>query len=83
VGGVTTIDAIKAKKIIDEIHPGAVFPMHYGDIRFYKLAGVKDFTKLFPPDQLKNTDGNHLRIKKSELTDKPVIYTLHVPIQNN
>lgn len=49
IGGVYTIGAKTAKKIIDIIKPKIVLPMHYkiGDKGFDNLAPLSDFAKLF------------------------------------
>ncbi len=76
VGGVTTINAPQAKALVDELKPGVVFPMHYGDIRFYKLDSVDDFAALFPADQVRRLDSPTIRIRGADLTDRPIVYIL-------
>jgi L-ascorbate metabolism protein UlaG (beta-lactamase superfamily) len=76
VGGATTIDARQAKAFVEELKPGAVFPMHYGDIRFYKLASVEDFASLFAADQVRRLDSSSVRIRAADLTDRPIVYIL-------
>jgi L-ascorbate metabolism protein UlaG (beta-lactamase superfamily) len=76
VGGVTTIGAKEARELVDLLRPGAVFPMHFGDIRFYKLAPVDDFVRLFDPDQVRRIDSSTVRIRASDLTDRPIVYIL-------
>ncbi len=76
VGGVTTINAEEAKQMVDELHPSIVFPMHYGNIRFYPLDPVERFTALFPKDQVRIVDATHIRLHETDLTDKPVVYIL-------
>jgi L-ascorbate metabolism protein UlaG (beta-lactamase superfamily) len=76
VGGVTTIGPKQAKKIVDELKPGAVFPMHYGDIRFYKLEPVESFARLFPPAAVQRPGGSTVRVRVSDLTDRPIVYIL-------
>jgi L-ascorbate metabolism protein UlaG (beta-lactamase superfamily) len=82
VGGVTTIDAIHAKALVDELKPIAVFPMHYGDARFYHLDPVEKFLSLFPDDQVKRLKESTVRIKKPSSTSKPIVYTL-TPTEKN
>jgi L-ascorbate metabolism protein UlaG (beta-lactamase superfamily) len=82
VGGVTTINAPEAKRLVDELHPSIVFPMHYGNIRFYPLDSVELFTALFPKDQVHVLDANHVRLHEADLSDKPVVYVLQ-PTTNN
>ncbi len=82
VGGVTTLDGSSAKAIVDELKPAVVFPMHYGNTRFYPLAPVESFTNLFPPDQIVKLDLSQVQIRRAELTGKPLIYVL-TPIERN
>lgn len=83
VGGVTTVDAKEAKKLVDELKPSVVFPMHYGDIRFYPLDSVEKFTALFPKDQVQRLDSSHVRLREADLTDKPIVYVLQPTANNN
>jgi L-ascorbate metabolism protein UlaG (beta-lactamase superfamily) len=76
VGGVTTIDAGRAKAMVDQLKPKAVFPMHYGDIRFYRLAPITTFLSLFPEDQRRTVEGHTVRLRSTELGTKPVVYKL-------
>lgn len=76
VGGVTTIGPREAKKLVDELKPGAVFPMHHGDIRFFKLESVESFIRLFPPEQVRRMGGSTVRVRASDLTDRPIVYIL-------
>ena len=76
MGGVSTINGKQARKIVDELRPGAVFPMHYGDIRFFKLDPIESFTALFPAEQVKWTDSSTVRVRFSDLTDRPIVYIL-------
>lgn len=82
VGGVTTLDAAQAKKIVKELKPRFVFPMHYGDIRFYKLDPVEDFLKLFPESSVSAQKESSIRVRLSEATDDPRIITL-TPVTRN
>ncbi len=82
VGGVTTVNAEEAKQIVDELKPSVVFPMHYGNIRFYPLDSVDRFTALFPKEQVRTVDANHIRLHETDLTDKPVVYILQATSNN-
>jgi L-ascorbate metabolism protein UlaG (beta-lactamase superfamily) len=75
-GGFTTLGPKEAKALVDQIRPRVIIPMHYGDIRFYKLAAVKEFTDLFAPDQVKILSETHIRLRLSDLSTKPVVYVL-------
>jgi L-ascorbate metabolism protein UlaG (beta-lactamase superfamily) len=76
VGGVTTINAKQAKTIVDELRPSVVFPMHYGDTRFFKLDPIESFTALFASEQVHWLDASTIRVRFSDLTDRPIVYIL-------
>lgn len=76
VGGVTTIDAAVAKSWVDQLKPAAVFPMHYGDVRFYRLDSLEKFTSLFNPEQVKKLDNSSVRLRETDRGAQPVIYVL-------
>lgn len=82
VGGMTTINGAQAKLIVDQIKPKVIFPMHYGDIRFFKLEPLDNFIKLFPPEQVKRLDQSSIRIQKSELGKDPAVYVLTATEKN-
>jgi L-ascorbate metabolism protein UlaG (beta-lactamase superfamily) len=82
VGGFTTLDAQGAKAVVDTLKPSVIFPMHYGNIRFYPLDPVEKFTSLFSPDQVKIIKDSHIRIKLPELPEKPWVIVL-TPTQKN
>lgn len=48
VGGIFTVDAAKAKEIVDRLNPHLILPMHY-ETRYlkFKLGGVEEFTRFF------------------------------------
>jgi L-ascorbate metabolism protein UlaG (beta-lactamase superfamily) len=75
IGGFVTLDAIHAYKIVQEIAPRVVIPMHYGrpEVRFYPLDPVDPFLKLFPPEQVHRFKGATIRFTKSDLTDGTVV----------
>ncbi len=76
VGGQTTLDGIQAKALVDELKPGMVFPMHYGDVRFYKFDPVEKFTALFPANRIIKVNETNVRVKELERTAEPMIYIL-------
>lgn len=82
VGGFVTVDAVQAKGIVDELKPGAVFPMHSGDIRFYRLAPVSHFTALFPKTSVRELADSNVRIRRSDLASSPVVYILKPTTRN-
>ena len=70
VGGFYTIDAVRAKAIVDELQPKVVIPMHYRSEAFgYDVLGtVDDFTELF--ELVVEYPGNAL-----EVTEETVPHT--------
>lgn len=76
VGGVTSLDAAQAKKVVELLKPAAVFPMHYGDIRFYRLAPVAAFLSLFDEKDRRVLTESSVRLRQTDRQDKPVVYTL-------
>ncbi len=82
VGGVTSLDANQAKNVVEQLRPRAVFPMHYGDIRFYRLAPVAAFMSLFDEADRRVLEEPTVRLRQSELLQKPVVYKL-TSIQTN
>ncbi len=83
VGGITTINAIQAKVIVDQLKPAVIFPMHYGKIRLYPFDEVSAFTTLFTGDQLKPLNQSGIRLRKSEFENKSIVYTLTPSPRNN
>lgn len=82
VGGVTTIDAARAKDIVKELNPSWVFPMHYGNIRFYRLDPLSKFTSLFPSDLVKELNDSHIRIREAEKSPEPMVIALSPDSKN-
>jgi len=76
VGGFTTLGPKEAKKVVDKINPAIVFPMHYGNIRLHKFADVKEFTDLFPTNQVQNLPTSRARFKIEDLHEKMQVITL-------
>lgn len=77
VGGVFTIDGEGAQKIIKQIEPKIIIPMHY-DIAGLKLPkkieGVKSFLKIMGHDEIQAQP--NLKIKKPGLPPEPKIIVL-------
>jgi len=82
VGGVTTLDADEAKHVIDELKPSVVFPMHFGNLRFFRFDPVEKFTALFPPAQVRKLSDTHVRLHETDLTERPVVYILNPTNKN-
>ena len=72
VGGTFTIDAQKAKKIMEQIQPRYIIPMHYhqGHLGYDVLAEVEEFTKLFDSVEYLNSN----EIEYSELKKKVNVF---------
>ena len=63
VGSVYTIDAAQATKIVEQLSPKVVFPMHYKtDVLTFALSGVDDF--LAGKDNAEKINGNSIVIEK-------------------
>jgi len=60
VGGVYTVDAVTAKKIVDALRPKTVVPMHYkmGARGLQNVAPVEDFLALFDASDILRLGGN-------------------------
>lgn len=66
VGGTYTVDAVAAKRIVDEVKPAIVVPMHYKTAEHtLDIAGPEAFLELFAPDAVSSC-GDTLT-----LVDKP------------
>ncbi|MGM0446017.1 MAG: MBL fold metallo-hydrolase [Bacillota bacterium] len=75
VGGNYTIDAKKAKQIVDEIKPKVILPMHYKtDILDFPITGVDEFLSFFEKESIEIIDGPEVEIK--ELPSKQKLYVL-------
>ena len=75
VGGNYTIDAKKAKQIVDEIKPKVILPMHYKtDILDFPITGVDEFLSFFEKGSIEIIDGPEVDIK--ELPSKQKLYVL-------
>ena len=69
VGGFYTIDAARAKDVVEQLDPRIVIPMHYRT-RFnagWPIGPVEDFTALFYLAQVQ-LDGDALRVTKGDLS---------------
>jgi L-ascorbate metabolism protein UlaG (beta-lactamase superfamily) len=83
VGGVVTIDAAQAKKVVEALNPRFIFPMHYGNIRFYHLNEVDDFLKLFPEANIVKSRGSSVRVKMGATGPTPRVYVLNPTPHNS
>jgi L-ascorbate metabolism protein UlaG (beta-lactamase superfamily) len=74
VGGHFTIDARDADKIIENLKPKVVIPMHYKTGKCdFPIAEVDDFIK---NKDVRKVDGE-FELKKADLPSKPTIYCLN------
>lgn len=62
IGGYYTIDAVQAKKLVDQIRPRVILPMHYrnGSLGYDVISTLEPFTDLF--DTVVEYPGNTLEI---------------------
>jgi L-ascorbate metabolism protein UlaG (beta-lactamase superfamily) len=78
VGGYFTIDAATSTKIIEELKPKVVFPMHYktevmGDS--FPIAGINDL--ISGKKNVKRVGKNSITLNKDELPEETTIYVLN------
>ncbi len=78
VGGVVTIDAKKAAKVISEISPKIVVPMHYKSKKKNNLDDVVIFLKEIGKEPKKDSS---IKIKKNDLPEDLEIYVLSPKVQ--
>ncbi len=83
VGGVVTMDAERAKKVVGVLKPRYVFPMHYGNIRFYNLAPVDNFTQLFPVTSVVRSSDSSVRVRASDEGPWPRVLILTPTLRNH
>lgn len=76
VGGKTTVDAVGARALIEEIRPRVAVPMHYGTacVRFYEFDPIAVFLREVSRVRLLDTDV--VRFRRSDL---PLETTVFVP----
>ena len=75
VGGTFTIDAAEAMKVVNQVEPQVVIPMHYKLPGLkYDLAGVEDFLKEAGVEEVKPEE--KLNISKDKLPDSREIIVL-------
>lgn len=77
VGGVYTIDAQRAKKLVQELHPRIVVPMHY-KTRYlqFELANVEPFLQGFVT--VKRIKGSHFEITAEKLPQETEVWVLEI-----
>ncbi|MFN0118013.1 MAG: MBL fold metallo-hydrolase [Elusimicrobiota bacterium] len=83
VGGITTTDAVSAFRLATAVQSSIIIPMHYGDVRFYRLDPLEKFTMLFDPPQVKFLNEKSVRLRISTPKEKPEVWVLPVSGQTN
>ena len=60
VGGIYTIDSEKARRMMAQIEPKVIIPMHYrdGEAGVQELAPVEAFTALYPTEMVHHLSDN-------------------------
>jgi L-ascorbate metabolism protein UlaG (beta-lactamase superfamily) len=77
VGGYFTIDSPTAAKIVKELAPKAVFPMHYKTERVdFPITPVEVFTKLFAKEQVKDFQECQIELTKGNLPKITEVWVL-------
>lgn len=68
VGGFFTIDARMAKRIVDELRPRVIVPMHYrhGALGLRKVGTLDEFLSLWPESDVHRLDGNRFTLTAEE-----------------
>ena len=66
VGGYYTIGAAEAKRIVDEVHPRVVLPMHYrfGEHGMAVLSEVDSFAERFPAERVTRWNDNSITVDR-------------------
>ncbi|MBI4396994.1 MAG: MBL fold metallo-hydrolase [Elusimicrobia bacterium] len=79
VGGKTTVDAPAAARLIDEIHPRVVVPMHYGNeqVRFFEFEPVENFLDLY--EEVLPLPETSFQMRRANLPEKLTIYIPSLP----
>jgi len=77
IGGHFTIDSSTAVKIVKELAPRVVFPMHYKtELVDFPITPVEDFTKLFGKEQVKSFNECDLELTKGNLPQATEVWVL-------
>ena len=75
VGGTFTVDAKQAGKIVEELKPKLVIPMHYKTAKIgFPIQTVDSFLSLFPKS--KKLNASEVEIKKSDLPSSTEVWVL-------
>jgi L-ascorbate metabolism protein UlaG (beta-lactamase superfamily) len=78
VGGIFTIDAIKASMVVDQVKPKVVIPMHFATPSLpFRLQRVDVF--LQGKERVKRLDTSSIEIGPKDLPDKTEIWVLKSP----
>lgn len=77
VGGVYTIDAVQAKKLVDAMKPRIAVPMHYrGESSGLRnVAPVNDFLRLFPESDIRRLESNKYEFDPNE-SAKIIVFSI-------
>lgn len=78
VGGVFTLDAQGAYRVVNKINPKVVIPMHYriGGLTL-SIRGVDEFLALFPKDSIEHV-GKTMEFEKEDLCDKLCVWVFSI-----
>jgi L-ascorbate metabolism protein UlaG (beta-lactamase superfamily) len=78
VGGIFTIDAMKASIVVDQVKPKVVIPMHFATPSLpFRLQRVDAF--LQGKERVKRLDTSSIEISPKDLPDKTEIWVLKPP----
>jgi len=75
VGGTYTVDAAGAYRIVQQLNPKVILPMHYQtDVQPFDIAPVSEFTTLFTHGQVKTVGSAELELRS--LPAEQTVYVL-------
>lgn len=75
VGGYYTIDASEARKVVNQLKPRIIFPMHYKTPAIdFPIETEKNFVNLMGGAEY--IDSNTINIEKTDTAGKPKVYIL-------
>ncbi|MFW5985412.1 MAG: MBL fold metallo-hydrolase [Halanaerobiaceae bacterium] len=76
VGGHFTIDASQAYKIVEQLDPAVIFPMHYKTDKIdLPIKGITPFLENFAPNRVKDIAQSEIEITK--LPENQTVYVLN------
>jgi len=76
-GGPPTIQLTHLKDFIERLRPLLIIPMHYGTAKVdMQILPVEEFTRLFPPQQVEQSDSATIAVGRHNLPGQPTVQVL-------